>query len=372
MNRDQIDSVLRSLRRVNLQGSLFGQTVAVRFGLSESDIEALEVLIDTGSTTAGTLSDLMGLTTGAVTRVIDRLEQAGYVRRVPDPADRRRVIVEVVPDKIAGVQATLGRVGEASTDEIGHYTEAELAVINDFLTRMAAITREEATALKQALDQGAAASEHSAPIGGLSRARLLYRSGAHELLLRGSVDIGELYQARFEGPVPQVRLRDGVVTIQHKGGWKWDWKERRADLSINSTIPWDVEVIGGTGKLQGKLAGLDLRSFELTGGVDQLRLTLGPPTGEVPIRLTGGANSIRIERPADVPVRMKLHGGAASIEFDQQKHGPLVDFDAGVIAATIGVTSAGLGGGGRITLESPGASSASDRVRPTIPALAAA
>ena len=61
----------------------------------------------------------MGLTTGAVTRVIDRLEQAGYVRRVPDPADRRRVIVEVVPDKVAGVKATLGRVGEASTNEIG-------------------------------------------------------------------------------------------------------------------------------------------------------------------------------------------------------------------------------------------------------------
>ena len=99
MNRDQIDSVLRSLRRVNLQGSFFGQTVAIRFGLSESDIEALEVLIDTGSSTAGALSDLMGLTTGAVTRVIDRLEQAGYVRRVPDPADRRRVIVEVVPER---------------------------------------------------------------------------------------------------------------------------------------------------------------------------------------------------------------------------------------------------------------------------------
>jgi DNA-binding MarR family transcriptional regulator len=361
MNRDQIDSVLRSLRRVNLQGSLFGQTVAIRFGLSESDIEALEVLIDSGSATAGTLSDLMGLTTGAVTRVIDRLEQAGYVRRVPDPADRRRVIVEVVPDKVAGVKATLGRVGEASTDEIGHYSEAELAVINDFLTRMAAITREEATALRQTPDQGAAATERSAPIGGLSRARLLFRSGAHELLLRGTPDIGELYQAKFEGPAPQVRLRDGVVTVQYKGGWKWDWKERRADLSINSTIPWDVEVIGGTSKLQGKLAQLDLRSFELTGGVDQLRLTLGLPTGEVPIRLTGGANSIRIERPAGVPVRMNLHGGAASIEFDKGKHGPLVDFDAGVIAATIGVTSAGLGAKGGITMESPGASTAGDR-----------
>ena len=109
MNRESIDSVLRSLRRVNLQGSFFGQTVAIRFGLSESDIEALELLIDTGAATAGRLSDLMGLSTGAVTRVIDRLEQSGYVRRVPDPADRRRVIVEVVPEKIAAIEATLSR-----------------------------------------------------------------------------------------------------------------------------------------------------------------------------------------------------------------------------------------------------------------------
>ena len=97
MNRDNIDSVFRALRRVNLQGSFFGQTVAIRFGLSESDIETLEALIDMGASTAGRLSELTGLTSGAVTRVIDRLEQAGYVRRVPDPADRRRVIVEVDP-----------------------------------------------------------------------------------------------------------------------------------------------------------------------------------------------------------------------------------------------------------------------------------
>ena len=58
---------------------------------------------------------------------------------------------------------------------------------------------------------------------------------------------------------------------------------------------------------------------------------------------------------------MKLHGGAAGIEFDKGKHGPLVDVDAGVIAATIGVTSAGLGAKGGITMESPGASTAGDR-----------
>src|SRR5439155_536756 len=112
MKRENIDSVLRSLRRVNLQGSFLGQTVAIRFGLSESDIETLEQLIDMGATTAGRLSELTGLTSGAVTRVIDRLEQAGYVRRIPDPADRRRVIVEVVPEKVAAPQVRLrdGRV----------------------------------------------------------------------------------------------------------------------------------------------------------------------------------------------------------------------------------------------------------------------
>src|SRR6187549_2112962 len=187
MKRDSIDSVIRSLRRVNLQGSFFGQTVAIRFGLTESDIEALEVLLDTGSATAGRLSDLMGLTTGAVTRVIDRLEQAGYVRRVPDPADRRRVVIELIPEKMAAVEATMSRYGDKSASELKDYSDAELAVINDFLTRMAEVTRDEANALRDEpdRDQGAR-SDYAAPIGGLSQARLLFRSGANELLLKGA------------------------------------------------------------------------------------------------------------------------------------------------------------------------------------------
>jgi hypothetical protein len=267
--------------------------------------------------------------------VIDRLEQSGYVRRVPDPTDRRRVIVVLVPERMAGLSATMARVGDKSATEIGQYSEAELAVIDDFLTRMATIRREEATALRESPDQASGSgSEHTAPIGGLGRARLLFKSGAHELLLRGATDIDDLYRAQFEGSVPQVRLRDGTVTIQYKGrssltagpffaNWQVALHERRSDVSLNAAIPWDIEVVGGAGKLQGKFAALDLRSFELTGGVDQLRLTLGQPAGDVPIRLTAGANNVRIERPAGVHVRLKLHGGAGRIEFDQQRlNGP--------------------------------------------------
>jgi DNA-binding MarR family transcriptional regulator len=354
MDRDPIDSVLRSLRRVSLQGSLFGHTVALRFGLSESDIEALEALLESGAATAGRLSDLTGLTSGAVTRVIDRLEQAGYVRRIPDPSDRRRVIVELVPERMAPLEATIARVGDKSASEIRRYSEAELAVIDDFLSRMAAIRREEATALRESPDRATGAgSEHAAPIGGLGRARLLFKSGAHELLLRGATDIEDLYRARFEGSVPQVRLRDGIVTVQYKGwggtatkgsypwsvNWQWGWNERRADVSLNASIPWDVEVVGGAGKLQAKFAALDLRSFELTGGVDQLRLTLGPPAGDVPIRLTSGINNVRVERPTGVPVRLDLHGGAGRIDFDQQR----------------------TNGAGDTVIETPGAAKAADR-----------
>src|SRR2546425_1116728 len=111
MNRENIESVIRSLRRVNLQGSFFGQTVAIRFGLSESDIETLEALIDRGASTAGRLSELTGLTSGAVTRVVDRLEQAGYVRRGAHPAGPRRGIVAGVPPKGAADPTTPRRRG---------------------------------------------------------------------------------------------------------------------------------------------------------------------------------------------------------------------------------------------------------------------
>ena len=200
-----IDSVVRSLRRVNLQGSFFGQTVAIRLRpVRVGRRGALELLIDTGAATAGRLSELMGLTTGAVTRVIDRLEQAGYVRRVPDPADRRRVIVELVPEKIAAVQSTMARFGEKSAAEMGRYSDAELAVINDFLTRMAEVTRDEANALRDAPDREAGArSEYTAPIGGLSRARLLFRSGANEL--------ADPWFDRPRGPLPRQARRAGAA-----------------------------------------------------------------------------------------------------------------------------------------------------------------
>jgi DNA-binding MarR family transcriptional regulator len=342
MNRDNIDNVLRSLRRVNLQGSFFGQTVALRFGLSESDIETLEALIDMGATTAGHLAELTGLTSGAVTRVIDRLEQSGYVRRIPDPADRRKVVVEVIPEKVAAVQSTLNRVGAAGAEEIGRYTDAQLALISDFLTRMEQITRDEATNLREHPEERSESesqSEHSAPLGGLTSARLVIRSGLSEIRLRPGSTTSELYRAEFQGATPQVRLRDGRVIVQYRG-LPFDWRKRKATLGLNTTIPWAIEIVGGVQRVEADLRAVETTRFELTGGTETIQIELGTPEGEGVVRIIGGASTIRVERPATVPVRVSVVGGSGQIVLDGTRLGEK---------------------GGKSTIESPGWAGATGR-----------
>jgi DNA-binding MarR family transcriptional regulator len=319
MNRENVDSVLRSLRRVNIQGSFLGQTVAIRFGLSESDIETLEQLMDMGATTAGKLAEITGLTTGAVTRVIDRLEQSGYVRRVPDPADRRRVIVEVVPERVAAVQSTLDRLTDKGAEEIGRYTDAQLALIADFLTKMEAVTREETASLREtpetAPDGGPATSEHVAPIGGLHQGHLAIRSGLSSLRLRPGANPAELYRASFEGSTPHVRLRDGRVLVRFKG-MGFDWRGRVATFGLNTTIPWTVELVGGIQKVEADLRTIELRQLDIVGGAERVQLELGQPAGETKIRIVGGVKTLRVERPTGVPMRLSVSGGAESIVVD--------------------------------------------------------
>jgi DNA-binding MarR family transcriptional regulator len=322
--RQSIEGVVRALRRVNFQGSIFGQTIAIRLGLSESDIDALELLIDTGAATAGKLSEVMGLTTGAVTRVVDRLEQAGYVRRVTDPADRRRVVIEVVPERVATIESLLESLERAAADEVDRYTPEQLATINDFLSRMADLTQSESARLRglteDDVSEPTGPAEHSAPLGGLSSARLMFRSGAQELRLRAGRTAAELYRARFDGATPQVRVRDGRVLVQYRG-IPFDWRKRVATIGLNPAIPWSVEAVGGVNRVEADLREIDVRRFDLTGGSERIQLEFGRPHGEVQVQMVGGARTIRLERPAGVPIRLRIKGGVGQVEIDRQAYG---------------------------------------------------
>src|SRR6476646_8828676 len=86
-----------AMREASGLGVVFSDVVAERLGVNHTDLECLDVIVMRDRVTAGDLAKATGLTTGAVTGIIDRLEKAGLARRSRDPDDRRKVYVSVLP-----------------------------------------------------------------------------------------------------------------------------------------------------------------------------------------------------------------------------------------------------------------------------------
>jgi DNA-binding MarR family transcriptional regulator len=121
---------------------LHGLAGAEAAGLHASEWYALSLLELEGPLTSGELSARTGLTTGATTRLIDRLERAGYVRRAADPADRRKVVVEPVEDALAGVEEIVGPARRGIAEVLARYTPEQQEVLFDYFTRAAPAYRE--------------------------------------------------------------------------------------------------------------------------------------------------------------------------------------------------------------------------------------
>ncbi len=137
-----IDDLQQAGRRLSLATILFHQAVADRLGLNPTDHKCIDLLASAGSTTAGELAEATGLTTGAITGVIDRLEAAGFVRREDDPSDRRRVIIRVIPGRYRDIARLFEPFGKAVAELGARYSARELATIVDFMTRSGLVLRE--------------------------------------------------------------------------------------------------------------------------------------------------------------------------------------------------------------------------------------
>jgi DNA-binding MarR family transcriptional regulator len=130
-----MEELEHAMRRSSAQGVIFGQTVANRAGISASDLECLDFLNLEGRVTAGRLAEVTGLTTGAITGVVDRLEQAGLVRRERDDNDRRKVFIATVPENIAKVGRFYEHLQRAMLKLWETYSDAELRLLLRFATQ---------------------------------------------------------------------------------------------------------------------------------------------------------------------------------------------------------------------------------------------
>jgi DNA-binding MarR family transcriptional regulator len=137
-------------RQMSAGAIMFHQAIADRLGLHPTDHKCADLIDRHGAMTAGALADLTGLTTGAITGVVDRLERAGLARRALDPHDRRRVVIELVDNKRKEIAQLFKGIGQASSELLQRYTDDELALLLDFIDRCNQLTHVETLKLRDA------------------------------------------------------------------------------------------------------------------------------------------------------------------------------------------------------------------------------
>jgi len=129
-----IEEMRVALQRSAMWSMMLQHAAASRAGINMTDSQCINLLVLDGPQTPGKLAHSMGITTGgAITAVIDRLEKAGYVKRTRDPADRRRVIVEPVPEAVSRVAAYFEPIARAFTDRMSELTDEQLEVLAEWI-----------------------------------------------------------------------------------------------------------------------------------------------------------------------------------------------------------------------------------------------
>jgi DNA-binding MarR family transcriptional regulator len=153
---DRRHEILDELARVGREHSdatvLFHATVASLLDLHPTDYKVLGILERCGAMSAGAIARASGLATASVTDLIDRLERKGFVRRAPDSADRRRVMVEPAVDRLTAGRDLFASTRRSLARLFEQYSDRDLGVIADFLQRNAERLRVETTKLSGSLE----------------------------------------------------------------------------------------------------------------------------------------------------------------------------------------------------------------------------
>ena len=139
-SRPLVAATIASLRALSTELDRLDDVAARRYGLNRTDMRALDIIGRLGPLAPTDLARLLGFTTGGTTTVVDRLEDAGFVHRRPDPSDRRRLLVEITDATRQRDDAVFGGLLRATREAVESYTDDQLRVIQSFLDRSRELT----------------------------------------------------------------------------------------------------------------------------------------------------------------------------------------------------------------------------------------
>jgi DNA-binding MarR family transcriptional regulator len=146
---EQIGELIREFRVSGNLDDAFDNLAAQRLGVNETDLHCLNIIENAGGVTAGELAAESGLTTGAVTGVIDRLEKKEFARRVSDPSDRRRVKLEVTKAFYARADKIWGPVAADWASALERFSGEQLDGFDQFLRTTNEVTRRHLDRLRE-------------------------------------------------------------------------------------------------------------------------------------------------------------------------------------------------------------------------------
>jgi len=131
--RALLEELTLEIRRYQNAQDEFDDAASRRLGINRTDQRCMDIIDLHGRLTAGQLAAESGLSTGAVTTLLDRLEKVGYVRRVRDTVDRRRVLVELTDEARRRAEEIWGPIAMEAAEGFAGYSDDELAFLRDFL-----------------------------------------------------------------------------------------------------------------------------------------------------------------------------------------------------------------------------------------------
>jgi hypothetical protein len=156
------------------------------------------------------------------------------------------------------------------------------------------------------------AEELAAPLGSVELGRLVFVRGAAHLTIGVDASMEDLYRARFEGKVPDVRVDGGTVTVKYRPSLH----RTSGEITLSGRVPWAIKADMGMSDVVADLQELELMGLEISGGVSRLEVRLPRPKAAVQVRIGAGASTVELIRPAGVPVRVRIGGGASKLAID--------------------------------------------------------
>ncbi len=178
-------------------------------------------------------------------------------------------------------------------------------------------------ALGPSIPTGIQTLDASNKVGSLNHATARVEAGGAAITMQGSGSIGDdLFRAHIEysGRKPDVSLdtSTGEVQISQSNTSGFFLQSRRfvLTLQLNSSVAWKIAVDSGSASDVLMLSTVHLESIDVNNGASKENITLGAPSGTVPITINGGALTVNVHRPPGAAASVSVSGGAASLSFD--------------------------------------------------------